>query len=263
MGEALLALPPSDLRALAASLRTGRLNAPYSASGLDRLFSSALAASVAASLQSMAEAGMQPSAAAYTLELLASSISERPPIDHLVDLVMTGPAVAGQENRDTSVVVSDLFRQAEETILIAGYAVYQGQKVFHALAQRMVERPTLRARMFLDIQRKPGDTSSSAELVRRFAHRFQSDEWPTGSPTPEVFYDPRALSIDRVKRAALHAKCVVADGQEVFVSSANFTEAAQERNIEIGLLLHSTAIAERLTHFLDALCATGQFLRAL
>jgi phosphatidylserine/phosphatidylglycerophosphate/cardiolipin synthase-like enzyme len=161
------------------------------------------------------------------------------------------------------VVVSDLFRQAEETILIAGYAVYQGQKVFHALAQRMVERPTLRARMFLDIQRKPGDTSSSAELVRRFAHRFQSDEWPTGSPTPEVFYDPRALSIDRVKRAALHAKCVVADGQEVFVSSANFTEAAQERNIEIGLLLHSTAIAERLTHFLDALCATGQFLRAL
>jgi phosphatidylserine/phosphatidylglycerophosphate/cardiolipin synthase-like enzyme len=176
---------------------------------------------------------------------------------------MTGPAVAGQENRDTSVVVSDLFRQAEETILIAGYAVYQGQKVFHALAQRMVERPALRARMYLDIQRKPGDTSSSAELVRRFAHRFQSDEWPVGSPTPEVFYDPRALSSDRVKRAALHAKCVVVDGQEVFVSSANFTEAAQERNIEIGLLLYSTAIAERLTHFFDALCASGQLLRAL
>ena len=263
MGDALLTLPPSDLRALAASLRTGRLNAPYSASSLGRLFTDALAASVAASLQSMAEAGMQPSAAAHALEMLASSISEHPQVEDLVDLVMTGPAVAGQENRDTSVVVSDLFRQAEETILIAGYAVYQGQKVFHALAQRMVERPTLRVRMFLDIQRKPGDTSSSAELVRRFAHRIQSDEWPLGSPTPEVFYDPRALSSDRVKRAALHAKCVVADGQEVFVSSANFTEAAQERNIEIGLLLHSAAIAERLTHFFDALCATGQFLRAL
>ena len=90
-------------------------------------------------------------------------------------------------------VVSDLFRQAEETILIAGYAVYQGQKVFHALAQRMVERPALKVRMFLDIQRKPGDTSSPAELVRRFAHRFQSDEWPMGGPTPEVFYDPSGL----------------------------------------------------------------------
>jgi hypothetical protein len=46
-------------------------------------------------------------------------------------------------------------------------------------------------------------------------------------------------------------------------SSANFTEAAQERNIEIGLLLHSTAIAGRLTRFFDALCASGQFQRAL
>jgi phosphatidylserine/phosphatidylglycerophosphate/cardiolipin synthase-like enzyme len=201
----------------------------------------------------MADTGMQPSAAAHTLELLASAVSGLTPVEDLVDLVMTGPPVAGYENRDTGVVLSDLFRQAEKTVLIAGYAVYQGQKVFHALAQRMVERPLLRTRMFLDIQRKPGDTSSPTELVRRFAHRFQSDEWPTGSPTPEVFYDPRALLSDRVKRAALHAKCVVADGREVFVSSANFTEAAQERNIEIGLLLHSTAIAGRLIRFFDSL----------
>jgi phosphatidylserine/phosphatidylglycerophosphate/cardiolipin synthase-like enzyme len=263
MDEALLTLPASDLRALAASLRTGRLDAPYSASSLGRFVAEPLAPWVAASLQYMADAGMQPSAAAHTLELLASAVSGHSPVEDLVDLVMTGPPVAGQENRDTSVVVSDLFRQAEETILIAGYAVYQGRKVFHALAQRMVERPALRTRMFLDIQRKLGDTSSSAELVRRFAHRFQSDEWPMGSPTPEVFYDPRALSSDRVKRAALHAKCVVADGREVFVSSANFTEAAQERNIEIGLLLHSTAIAGRVTRFFDALCASGQFQRAL
>src|ERR1700722_13625973 len=109
MDEALLTLPPSDLRALAASLRTGRLNAPYSASSLGRVFTEALAPSVASSLQSMAEAGMQPSAAAHTLELLASSISDRPPVEDLADLVMTGPSVAGHENRDTSVVVSDLF----------------------------------------------------------------------------------------------------------------------------------------------------------
>jgi phosphatidylserine/phosphatidylglycerophosphate/cardiolipin synthase-like enzyme len=263
MKDALLTLPSSELRALAASLRTGRLTAPYTGFSLRRFFTESLATSVAASLQSMAESGMSPSAAAHSLELLASSISEHPPVEDFVDLVMTGPAVPGRENRTTSVVVSDLFRQAQKTILVAGYAVYQGKKVFYALAERMVERPSLRARMFLDIQRKPGDSSSPAELVRRFAHRFQSDEWPTGIPTPEVFYDPRALSSDRVQRTALHAKCVVADGQEVFVSSANFTEAAQERNIEIGLRLHSTAIAERLTLFFDAHCDSGQFLRAL
>jgi phosphatidylserine/phosphatidylglycerophosphate/cardiolipin synthase-like enzyme len=114
--------------------------------------------------------------------------------------------------------------------------------------------------MFLDIQRKPGDTSSAAELVRRFAHRFQSDEWPTGSPTPEVFYDPRALSFDRVKRVALHAKCVVADGRDVFVSSANFTEAAQERNDRPPTPLHSDR--REAYPLLRRLCASGQLQRA-
>ena len=38
----------------------------------------------------------------------------------------------------------------------------------------------------------------------------------------------------------MHAKCVVADDRSVFVSSANFTEAAQElENVEIGLLIES------------------------
>lgn len=263
MKTALLSLSPLELKALAAALRTGRLNAPYSASSLNRLFHGPIAASVSASLQSMADIGMQPAAAAYSLELLASALSERPTIGDLVDLVMTGPQILGQDHRDTGVVVSDLFRKAEESILVAGYAVYQGQKVFHALADRMIERPGLTVRMFLDIQRKPGDTSLSAELVRRFAHRFQSSEWPEGRPSPQIFYDPRALSPDRAKRAALHAKCVVVDSHQVFVSSANFTEAAQERNVEVGLLLHSATIAERLTHFFGALHDSGHFLRAL
>jgi phosphatidylserine/phosphatidylglycerophosphate/cardiolipin synthase-like enzyme len=37
----------------------------------------------------------------------------------------------------------------------------------------------------------------------------------------------------------------VVDGKHVFVSSANFTEAARERNIEVGLLVQSRALAER------------------
>lgn len=263
MKEALLSLSPTELRTLAANLRGGRLSSPYTPSGLGRFVSEAIAASVSVSLQELAETKMEPTAIASTLELLASAYSDRPSIGELVDLVMTGPPVAGQGNRDTSVVVSSLFRDAKESVLVAGYAVYQGKKVFHDLAKRMDELPTLKVQMFLDIQRRQGDTSTSAELVRRFAHRFQTEEWPVGIRCPEVFYDPRALSLGQSKRTALHAKCVVADGEHVLVSSANFTEAAQERNVEVGLLVHSTSVAGRLRHFFDALAASGQFLRAL
>jgi phosphatidylserine/phosphatidylglycerophosphate/cardiolipin synthase-like enzyme len=48
----------------------------------------------------------------------------------------------------------------------------------------------------------------------------------------------------------LHAKAVVADDEAVFVTSANLTEAALDRNIEVGLLIRDRALAaSMLSHF--------------
>jgi phosphatidylserine/phosphatidylglycerophosphate/cardiolipin synthase-like enzyme len=48
----------------------------------------------------------------------------------------------------------------------------------------------------------------------------------------------------------LHAKAVVADDEAVFVTSANLTEAALDRNIEIGLLVRDRPLAASVTlHF--------------
>jgi hypothetical protein len=171
--------------------------------------------------------------------------------------VTSGPEGPGITNRDTSVVLRGLFAQAESSVLVAGYAVYQGQRVFRALADRMQQVPGLRVRMFLDIQRSYGDTTMAGLIVRRFAERFRTEQWPADRPLPDVHFDPRSLDANTERRACLHAKCVVVDGQHVFVSSTNFTEAAQERNIEVGLLLHCRQVAEQLTHHFDALLDAG------
>lgn len=263
MSQPLLSLAPSDLRALAGAIRMARLSAPYSELAVGQIIGPSVAHSVASSLQQLAQTGMESAGIAGTLELLASALSERSKIEELVEIVTTGPQVSGVANRDTGVVVSELFRQAGQSVVVAGYAVYQGQKVFQALAARMNERPDLAVRMYLDIQRKPGDTSMESELVKRFCHMFKTTQWPNGSRLPEIYYDPRGVVLDRAKAAALHAKCVVIDGQEVFVSSANFTEAAQQRNIEIGLLLRSTHIAERIIRFFNSLVDAGQLQRCL
>jgi phosphatidylserine/phosphatidylglycerophosphate/cardiolipin synthase-like enzyme len=156
-------------------------------------------------------------------------------------------------NRDTSVVVRELFAGAKEKVLIAGYAVYQGQRVFAALAERMDECPALRVRIFLDIRRPHGDTSTTSALVRQFADRFVKSQWPAGGRLPETLYYPASLELDSVKRSSLHAKCVVIDGEAAFVSSANFTEAAHERNVEVGVLIRSPLLAQRITRHFDAM----------
>jgi phosphatidylserine/phosphatidylglycerophosphate/cardiolipin synthase-like enzyme len=212
---------------------------------------------VAGELQQMIEQGFAPRQLAVVLELIAKDRSQRPVLEEVIDLVTTGPETANATNRDTSVVVRELFTHAERSVLVAGYAVYQGQHVFAALADRMQAVPQMNVRMFLDVQRGPGDTSTAAEIVRRFAHRFQTQQWPLDRPLPQVFYDPRSLGMAADKRACLHAKCIAVDGKSVFISSANFTEAAQERNIEIGLLVNSQSLAEQVVRHFDSLLSAG------
>jgi phosphatidylserine/phosphatidylglycerophosphate/cardiolipin synthase-like enzyme len=97
--------------------------------------------------------------------------------------------------------------------------------------------------------------------VRAFAERFAAHDWPHGVRLPELFYDARSLSPEAGPKACLHAKCIVVDDARAFVTSANFTEAAQERNIEVGLLVADASLAGALRSQFDALLLAGALTR--
>ena len=256
MTAALRRLSPSDLIALAEAMESGRVSLPFTALALRRYCSEADPEAVAEALQALAEGGAGIETIARVARLLADERAAHGVSEEAVDLVLTGPETPGTTFRDTAVVMRELFSGATRSVLVAGYAVYQGKEVFRALADRMAEIPELHVRMYLDIQRRYSDTTDQHELLREFAHRFKTKDWP-GERMPRLYYDPRSLAIDREKRSSLHAKCVVVDSTAAFVSSANFTEAAQVRNIEVGVLIRSRHLARNLeTHF-DALADAG------
>ena len=108
--------------------------------------------------------------------------------------------------------------------------------------------PELDVTLLLNIERRRGDTTAADSLVRRFADEFWGGEWP-GASRPKVYYDPRSVEPGS-PAGVLHAKAVVADEESVFITSANLTEAAQDRNIELGLLVRDRALAETtVIHF--------------
>jgi len=92
-------------------------------------------------------------------------------------------------------------------------------------------------------------------VVRRFADHFWTKDWP-GSCRPSVYYDPRSVELDG-RVGVLHAKAVVADDEAVFVTSANLTEAALERNIEIGLVIRDRALAASVSSHFRVLIERG------
>jgi phosphatidylserine/phosphatidylglycerophosphate/cardiolipin synthase-like enzyme len=245
------------LRALATALRNGQLGPVITRMSLARV--AHCPESITTELCRLSAEGLAPSHMALLLEIAADAAEHRLSGGVPVSLVWTGPESAASQSRDTAVVVEELFAHAERFVLVSSYVMQKGAIVFKSLAERMVARPGLHVQMFLHIGREWRDTRDESELLREFGAEL-SAQWP-GPRRPEVFYDPRTLSADAAVRAAWHAKCVIADEDLAFITSANFTEWAQQRNVEAGVLIRDRQFTGQLRHQFDGLVQSKQVRR--
>lgn len=182
---------------------------------------------------------------ACAIDLMAQARTSEAKAGGSIDLVTTGPVPWAEG--DTRLVVQRIF--------IAGYEFYKSEPVFRALANRMAAEPVLQVRFCVNLSPVPGGGEAAA--IQVFLAEFQKSHWPAGCPAPAFYYDPRTTVPRPALQHRLHAKCAVVDGEQVFISSANFTEAAYERNIEVGVLLRSCPIAKRQVEFFEHLIRSG------
>ncbi len=252
MIEALLDLPAHLSKRLASALDSGVLGTPYSLASLRSVLGTREdGEAVLGALCELERLGISGPASAAWLRAVDRVISRTP----RPDLVWSGPEVPGIHARNTRRVYEELLGSAGRSVWASTYAFFDGPKAFEVLARSMDMRPELRVTLLLNIQRRRGDTTAAEQLVRRFADHFWKMDWP-GSSHPRVFYDPRALDLEGAG-GVLHAKAVVADDEAVFVTSANLTEAALDRNIEVGLLVRDRALALSVTTHFGALIEQG------
>ena len=255
MIEPLLELPAHVRERLAKALRAELLGAPYEESAVrSALGGETAVVEVKEALQRLNDRGIPGPAIALALEAASRAVAstQRP------DLVWSGPEVPGLHARDTRRVYEELVSMAERSIWISTYAYYDGPRAFKSLAARMQAVPALRVTLLLNIQRRPGETAPPEQLVVRFAERLWHEDWP-GPREPAVFYDPRSLE-PHAPGGVLHAKAVVADEVASFVTSANLTEAAFDRNIEVGVLSRDHSLAASLARHFGTLIERGLLL---
>jgi phosphatidylserine/phosphatidylglycerophosphate/cardiolipin synthase-like enzyme len=165
--------------------------------------------------------------------------------DTKVDLVWTGPDMAGSAARDTAVVVRELFARAERSVLVAGFSFDHGADIFEPLHRAMRVR-AVEASIFLDLHRAPRTEPDVSAHVRREIDTFLIANWPFGAPIPRLYYAPR--TVEPISTASLHAKCIIVDDRRALVTSANFTSRGHERNVEVGVLVESETFARELVH---------------
>lgn len=212
----LRAVSTPALKTLIDGLRSGRLSWPLSTFSL-QIEGLAPVASSLALFKTLGREAM--------VTLLEAVLAERLAAPRAAELVWTGPDQRSSAARDTAVVLTDLFERAREQVLLAGFAFDHADEVLRPLWE--ARKRGVEVRLFVDT--KAGDA-------------FHTSNWPFGPPLPEVFVFRAPTGVF----ASLHAKCVVVDHRWCFVTSANFTNRGQSRNLEVGVLLDDPELAQRL-----------------
>jgi len=145
------------------------------------------------------------------------------------------PDVPGIARPTGQVLFEMLHQQAREAILL-GYE-FTDQKFLGLLA----ETASRGAEVIIICDRERG---SARRII---------EAWPKGVKRPRVFQDRERL--DSALYASMHAKCLLVDGNDLLVTSANFTFHGLHGNIEIGIRLSGPPVAEArkiFSHLVDA-----------
>ena len=165
------------------------------------------------------------------------------------ELVWTGPATTVVPVRRTEQVLGDLIRCAERQLTIASFGVFQIPRLVSELELALQRGVLLRVVL--------GEReSASKSLIERQLRQLGSIvtgqasilQWP-------IEHRPRD---DQGRAGLMHMKVAVADSQVGFLSSANLTEAAFERNMELGVLIRGGEVPRAIELLIEALLESGQ-----
>lgn len=155
-----------------------------------------------------------------------------------VELVWTGPTVTGIPIRHTYAVLVQVIDAAQHRLTLVSFAAYTTSVVTNAL--RAAAGRGVDVRLVLD-----GGTHAH--------HAFTA----LGGVLELLTWPPTLLPDHDPDHASLHTKCAVADSAVAFVTSANLTSHALDRNMELGVLITGGEMPRRLADHFDGLITSG------
>lgn len=162
--------------------------------------------------------------------------------DNSVELVWTGPTTPSVPTRRTEQVLLDLIHGATRDLFIVSFVAYDVSSVVEAL--NAATNRGIDTRILLETSTSHGG-SLSVDPVSTMRSCVPSAALYVWTDRPYPFVEGR-----------VHAKVAVADGNSAFLTSANLTGHALEKNMEAGVIIRGGNVPSSLREHLHALIQT-------
>jgi phosphatidylserine/phosphatidylglycerophosphate/cardiolipin synthase-like enzyme len=172
--------------------------------------------------------------------------------DETVEIVWTGPELADTRFRQTEQAILEVVNMATKRLTVVSYAVYRIPRIRDALVAAASRGVCIR--LIVETPNRvegQGEYDCLMALGNDVASACSVYYWPQENRAKD----------DNGKIGILHVKCAVADGNRMFLSSANFTEYAFSINMELGLLVTGGKLPEQVERHFERLIEVGSFLR--
>lgn len=162
--------------------------------------------------------------------------------DNSVELVWTGPTTPFVPTRRTEQVLLDLIHGAQRDLFLVSFVAYDVSSVVDALNAAITRG--IDTRILLETSTSHGG-SLSVDPVSTMRSCVPSASLYVWTDRPYPFVEGR-----------VHAKVAVADGNSAFLTSANLTGHALEKNMEAGVIIRGGNVPGSLREHLHALIQT-------
>ena len=238
MNQPLLALSNGELLRLSACLRSQPLIPNEAALNQQQIArkNPELRRALLAWLENWNHQGGSNGSLELTLSLLLDQRQSQ--LTRQAELVWSGPQGGpGDITRDQAILIREMVERCEKRLLITTFNIWRGgfiAELLNHIQQRLLDHPSLDARMVVNIPRPRKSTVSADQLREAFIHDTWRHFWDNERPKPLCFFDPRSLDLTRERPTVFHVKCCVAD-DDLLVTSANLTDSAQLDNCELGI----------------------------
>lgn len=157
-----------------------------------------------------------------------------------IDLVWTGPQTEYINIRHTESVLVELIDAAHEQIFMVSFVAYQASSIMKALRDAIARG--VRVHMLLELSKEQGGRQVDHDSLGFMKNKL---------PEVQLYYWKQENS-----KGVVHAKCAIEDGERLFITSANISVSAMEKNMEAGVLVHGGDVPEQMMRHLQALIDT-------
>ena len=161
-----------------------------------------------------------------------------------VEMVWTGPFTGLVASRHTEQVLLEVIASTSQRLFLVSFVAYDIDTIVRAIQELVLRN--------VEIDILLESSSSHGGKVDIDSVRIFSELVPSANI---YVWNSEAKSKDKWN-GAVHAKCAVSDGNLAFITSANLTGAAMERNMELGVLVRGGRLPDELHRHLEALVKT-------